>query len=127
MAGASTMQLVTAPGTAVPTAEVVLDGITTYANASQLQSQLAIGTVGDIELAPTGVLGAHDIFHVLMAYSTGTQIDIADVSITNTSGAAITGIDTAKAGLSITVHDLVDITGMSNLGLLNPHDFTFTS
>jgi len=127
VAGTSTMQLVTAPGTAVPTAEVVLDGITTYANAAQLQSQLAVGTVGDIELAPAGTLGAGDIFHVLMAYSTGTQIDIADVSIMNTTGAAISGIDTAKAGLSISVHNLVDITGISNLGLLNPHDITFTA
>ena len=98
-----------------------------YANAAQLQSQLAIGTVGDIELAPAAsILGAHDIFHVLMAYSTGAQIDIADVSIMNTTGAAISGIDTANAGLSISVHNLVDITGISNLGLLNPHDITFT-
>jgi hypothetical protein len=106
----------------VAATSLTLDGISTYADAGTVQAQLKLGGVGNINFGVA--LPAHDLVHELIAYSTGTQINIADLSILNPTGAA-TAMNTSNPALAIQVHDLIHITGQSSLGSLNPHDFVF--
>jgi hypothetical protein len=89
-------------------------------SAQALASDL--GTAGtDIILNGTGVAADTQV-DILVAYTTGTSINIADVNLTNDSGASIT--DTAL--LHPVAHDLVHITttlGLSNLN--NGHNIWF--
>jgi hypothetical protein len=122
--GASTMQLITTPG-GTPLADVTLDGISTYANAAALQAQLTNPGVGDIMFFSKSIgPAAGDRFHVLVAYSTGTQINIADVSLFNGTGATQVA-DTANPNITVSVSDLIDITGVSSLLSLNAHNIFF--
>jgi hypothetical protein len=63
-------------------------------------------------------------FQELVAYSTGTGINIADVSVVNATGATQSS-DSANANLTVTVHDLVHLTGTSSLGTLASHNIHF--
>ena len=79
--------------TANPTANVTMNSIGQYANASQLQTALTTNNVGNIVF---GGLGAHDVEHLLIAYGTGTGTNIADVTITNISGHILFGLVTRR-------------------------------
>src|SRR5262249_40173189 len=73
--GASTVQLITTPGATPGAASVLADGIGTFANAAELQTSLT--TTGNIIFNGGAVLIAHSLFHVLVAYGTGTGVNIA--------------------------------------------------
>ena len=75
-------------------ADVILDTIGDYNNAQQLVKVLTQETVGNIDLYQA--LPAHDIEHLLIAYevSGGTAVNIADVTIINTSKGTIAGLST---------------------------------
>jgi hypothetical protein len=124
--GASTLILVTAPGTPITTAaSVTLDGISTYTGAAQLQSKLISGD--DLHFG-SGVfqLGPHNIIHELVAYQvTGTNnINIADVELLNTTAGPQSG-DTANSNIQVSVHDLVHLVGVGLLSNLNTANFAF--
>jgi hypothetical protein len=111
-------------------ANVVLDAIgPVYANAAALQQALGTTAVGNLDLAGTGV-AAHTEVDILVAYNTGTSVNIADVTLANTSNAALT--DTAAIAhlgtLSVptlTVHDLVHITSTLGLANFSAHNIYF--
>ena len=121
----ASLQLLTAPG-AIPTLapDVILDGLSTYSNAAALNSALHAAGVGDINLSDTGLVITGVVEHVLVAYGTGSGVNIADVELVNTSGATQTA-DTANAALSVTALDLVSLTGTTALGDLVGHNIHF--
>ena len=81
-AGAATLgSIVTLPGTDPGPVSVTLDGITTFGNAAALQTVLT--TTGAILFNGGATLAAHSVFDVLVAYGTGTGVDIADVTLFN--------------------------------------------
>ncbi len=106
-------------------ADVILDTIGDYNNAGQLVKALTQVTVGNISLDQT--LGAHNMEHLLIAYevSGGTGVNIADVTIINTTGTAIGGfVDTANPKVSVSAVDLIDIVGQ-NVAQFDAHNFHF--
>jgi hypothetical protein len=123
--GPSTMQLITAAATAAGPANVVLDGIAHYGSDAAITTQLENSGVGNI-VFDTSVpkLGANNEIHVLIAYSTGSEIHIADLTLLNATGSAQTA-DTANPNIAIQVHTLDVITGVSVVGLLNTHNIFF--
>ena len=105
------------PGFAIPTWDMVGYNIgSAIPNAQALASDLA--TVGtDIGLNGTGV-AADSAVDILVAYSTGTSINIADVLLTNDNSSGGLSIkDTAE--LHPVAHDLVHITTTLGLAALN--------
>ena len=69
-------------------------------------------------------LTAHGVFDVLVAYGTGTGVDIADVTLFNPTAAP--DPETQRiASLMVIVHDLVDLVGTTSLGTLNAHNIFF--
>ena len=58
------------------------------------------------------------IIDILVAYNTGTGVNIADVELQNTNGGGST-TDTAASGMAVHATDLVSITGitLTQLGL----------
>ena len=123
--GPSTMQLITAAATAAGPVNVVLDGIAHYGSDAAITTQLENSGVGNI-VFDTSVpkLGANNEIHVLIAYSTGSEIHIADLTLLNATGSAQTA-DTANPNIAIQVHTLDVITGVSVVGLLNTHNIFF--
>jgi hypothetical protein len=89
------------------TANVIVDGIASYANATALACALS-GASSRLAFAGTD-LGAKDSAHMLLAYSTGSNVDVADVEFNNAS--AISQGDTAL--LSVFACDMVQTTGVS--------------
>ncbi len=112
-------------------ANVVLDAIgPIYANAAALQQALGTTAVGNLDLAGTGVQ-AHTEVDILVAYNTGTSVNIADVTLANTSGAALTdtaaiaALGTAAGTVTLAVHDLVHITSTLGLANFSAHNIFF--
>jgi hypothetical protein len=97
------------------TANVILDGITTYANARALASALA-SAAGHVQFASGGLV-AGDSAHMLFAYATGTAVNVADVEFINASTSSQS--DTAR--LTVLASDLVQLTGVS-LASLSAHN-----
>jgi hypothetical protein len=122
--GDATVQLVSTPG-AAPTKDVALDNIATYANATAFNNALHAGGVGDLLFfSGSAGIGPGDQFHVMVAYGTGTGVNIADVDLFNQTGAIQTG-DTANPNLTVTAHDVVDLVGTTSLGTLASHNIHF--
>jgi hypothetical protein len=112
-------------------ANVVLDAIgPVYANAAALQQALGTHAVGNLDLAGTGV-AAHTEVDILVAYNTGTSVNIADVTLANTSAAALTdtaaiaALGTAAGTVTLAVHDLVHITSTLGLANFSAHNIYF--
>ncbi len=114
-------------------AGLTLDSISAYANAAKLVTALTTSTVGDINFA-ADALGAHSTEHLLIAYQVAgaatPTVNIADVTITNTTGAALAGFDTATtAGITVSAIDLIHVTGTATntavLGQLVGHNVYF--
>jgi hypothetical protein len=113
--------------------DIVLDNIGGgYVSAAVLETALKTKFVGNIDLNDGGVATGTSV-DMLIAYqnSTTKEIDIADVTIVNNSGHAIT--DTADAAIvagttaSLHVTNLISIStsglvGVANLGT-NPIEF----
>ena len=109
-AGAATLgSIVTLPGTDPGAVSVTLDGITTYGSAAALQTGLT--TTGAILFNGGATLAAHSVFDVLVAYGTGTGVDIADVTLFN-NHAAPNPVLTNNGLITVSVHDLVDLAGV---------------
>jgi hypothetical protein len=120
----ASMALIAQPGATPNLAEVTLDNIATYANAGALLAALKTPTVGDINF---GIgIAPGELFHVLIAYGTGTGVNIADLSVLNTTGSGQL-FETANANLTFSAHDLVDLVGTTSLGNLNPHNIHFVN
>jgi hypothetical protein len=129
-AGAASLNLVSTAGNGVLSlighqAEVTLDGIGNYANASYLQQALTTQNVGDITFG--GGLAKGSIEHELVAYNSGTGITIADVSIQNNTGHNLfLAVNTSQSGLTVTVTDLVHLTGTdTSIQTLTGHNIFF--
>ena len=99
-----------------------------YQNASQLVTALTQSANAQI----AGLtIGAHTIEHILVAYNNlvtgGVTID--DVTITNTTGAALLGATTATAGITVSAIDMVNIIGTAanpaSVGSLHASDVQF--
>jgi hypothetical protein len=112
-------------------ANVVLDAIgPVYANAAALQQALGTVAVGNLDLAGNGV-AAHTEVDILVAYNTGTSVNIADVTLANTSAAALTdtaaiaALGTAAGTVTLAVHDLVHITSTLGLANFSAHNIYF--
>jgi hypothetical protein len=121
--GPATMQLISTPGAATNGSDITLDNIATYADAAHLQTALTTATVGNIVLFPAN-LTPHFLYHILVAYGTGTGVNIADVEIFNNTGTGQSQ-DTSNPGLTVIAHDLVDLVGTASLGNMNPHNIQF--
>ena len=93
---------------------LVLDAIQIYANASDLAAGIEAGGIGNFLLGATPTIPVD----ILVAYSTGTDINIADVHIHGTS--ANTASDTITASDMV---QLVGLTSLANLGYQQPHQF----
>ncbi len=113
-------------------ANVVLDAIgPVYANAAALQQALGTTAVGNIILAGGFGVAAHTEVDILVAYNTGTSVNIADVTLANTSGAALTdtaaiaALGTAAGTTTLAVHDLVHITSTLGLANFSAHNIFF--
>ena len=106
-------------------ADVVLNSIpSSYTDAAALATALSTETVGNFNLGTA--LPHGDIIDILVAYNTGTGVNIADVELQNTNvGGSLT--DTAASGMAVHATDLVSITGiaLTQLGL-NLGDIQFT-
>jgi hypothetical protein len=88
------------PGATVKaTANVIVDGISIYANATALAS---------LQIAGTG-LTAKDSAHMLLAYSTGPAVNIVDAKFINKS--AVNPSDTAN--LTVIASDMDQLMGVS--------------
>jgi hypothetical protein len=111
-------QLVTAPGTtlAAPTTghtvDLVLYDITTEPNAQALAGALPTGD-GNINLGTS--LNNNAEIDMLVAYSTGIAINIADVHFVNTSGTATSN----TANMHVFASDMVSIVGQTSLAALS--------
>jgi hypothetical protein len=123
----ATLQLDVDPGVVIPgsKADIVLDGIASYATSAALVTALKTTGVGDLILQGTG-LAANTEAHMLIVYSTGTSVNVADVLLQNTTESNVT--DTTK--LTVSAFDLVQIMGQSGtpvatLGKLDPHNIHF--
>jgi hypothetical protein len=121
--GPASMELVATPGFITTGAVVTLDNIATYANAGALQAALTTGGVGNINFGNYS-FPVHSLDHHLVAYGTGTGVNIADVELFNQTGSGQL-VDTANPSLTVIVHDLVDLVGTASLGNLNPHNIQF--
>ena len=106
-------------------ADIILDGISDYANASQLESALLNYAGGNIVLYGTGVAKYSQV-DILVAYSTGSSIKIADVTLDNDTNHSIvdTSLFHGSAG-SIQVHDLITLTGQGTSLALEPTNIHF--
>jgi hypothetical protein len=126
------LNLVNQPGVVIPfAADVTADGIGNYANAQYLQQALTSLNTGDLLFGLPGGFTNGSIEHVLIAYNSGSSVNIADVTIQNTSGHILGGIiDTASHNVTVTATDLVHITGAAtnndvNIGNLTSHNIFF--
>jgi hypothetical protein len=99
---------------------VVVDSVATYANAAALASALT-NSSGHFSFAGAG-LAANDDAHMLIAYSTGSSVDIADVEFDNTTSASQS--DTAH--LTVTASDMVQLVGVS-LAALTAHNIALVA
>ena len=86
---------------------LVLDAIQIYANASDLAAGIEAGGIGNFLLGATPTIPVD----ILVAYSTGADINIADVHIHGTN--ANTASDTITASDMV---QLVGLTSLANLG-----------
>ena len=113
--------IITLPGSDPGAVDVTLDGISTFTSAAQLQASLT--TTGNIHFWNGGIgsVPGHGVFHELVAYGTGTGVNIDDVTIVNTLGSTQPG-NTNNPALTVTAHDLVDLVGTTSLGTLNAHN-----
>jgi hypothetical protein len=108
------------PSNPVSLADIINDNIgPIYANAQALQNALAQAG-GNITLNGAGVAADHEV-DILVAYTTGTSINIADVTLTNTTGSAVFDTD----ALNPVVHDLVHIVTTLGLANLTAHNIDF--
>jgi hypothetical protein len=99
---------------------VVVDSVATYANAAALASALT-NSSGHFSFTGAG-LAANDDAHMLVAYSTGSSVDIADVEFDNTTTAGQS--DTAH--LTVTASDMVQLIGVS-LAALTAHNIALVA
>jgi hypothetical protein len=112
----------TADDTAKAGTDIVLDNIGGgYVSAAALQTALTTKFVGNIDLPGSGIADG-TVVDMLIAYqnSTTKEIDIADVNIINPVGNGVVH-DTAAAGITLTVTNLIGITtsglvGVADLG-----------
>jgi hypothetical protein len=119
--GSATLDSVAVAGaTLAANANVVEDGVATYANATALASALSSDS-GYLLLAGNG-LAANDEAHMLVAYSTGSNVNIADVMLDNTTSAA--QVDTAN--LTVTASDMAQLAGVS-LTALTTHNISLVA
>jgi hypothetical protein len=119
--GGATLDTVAAAGaTLAANADLVEDGVATYADAAALASALSSDS-GYFLLAGNG-LAAHDEAHMLVAYSTGSSVNIADVLFDNTTSAA--QVDTAH--LTVTASDMAQLGGLS-LASLTAHNIALVA
>ena len=101
-------QAFTAPGNNL----IEIGGANTFANASTLAN--ALQTSFDLK---TGGLSNLNDMHLLVAYSDGANIHIADVALYNTSGGATTN----SIADHVYASDMVQLTGVNNFAALNGH------
>src|SRR5262249_47867058 len=120
--GDASLQLITSPGVTPGPAGVTLDGIGTFANAAALQTSLT--TTGNIIFNSGAGLMHNSLFHVLVAYGTGTGVNIADVELFNQTGVSQT-VDTANPNITVIARDLVDLTGTTSLANVASHNIHF--
>jgi len=106
-----------APGQVISSsADFIIDSIGTYANANALATALSQETIGNFVFGHN--LSNSTIIDFLVAYNTGTGINIADVDLHNASGGNIK--DTAAA-TTIFASDMVHLTGVTSLTDLGNH------
>jgi hypothetical protein len=99
---------------------VILDGIAQYANAAALAT--AVSGAGSFSFRNGGV-GAHNDVDILVAYQTGSGVNIARVDIDNTNNFTIHNT-AANANVVVHAEDLVHLTGVT-LASLDPHNIFF--
>ena len=69
-------------------------------------------------------IGPGDIQHHLVAVNVNNDIIVSDVTLTNTTGGFLEA-GTANAGVSVAIHELVDIVGAGSVGNMLPHNIHF--
>jgi hypothetical protein len=97
--------------------DLILDGIDNeaFANAAALAAAINTTGVGNFILG-TGLEHGHEI-DLLVAYYTGTQVNIADVEIQNTNGSgSIT--NTGASGVHVYASDILSLEGANSLATI---------
>jgi hypothetical protein len=96
--------------------DFILDGINdaTFSGANALALSINTTGVGNFNLGAS--LANHHEVNLLVAYYTGTEVNIADVEIYNNSGASIT--NTGATGVEVFASDLVSLVGVTSLSSL---------
>ena len=119
----ATMALYKTPGDIILTNfQVTLDGIAIYTSFNNFVSSLESPGLGDIAFNAT--MGPGDIQHHLVAVNVNNDIILSDVTLTNNSGIALAA-DTSSPGISVGVHELVDLVGAGSVGNMLPHNIHF--
>ena len=60
----------------------------------------------------------------MVAVNVNNDIILSDVTLTNNNGIAVVA-DTATPGISVGVHELVDLVGAGSVGNMLPHNIHF--
>jgi len=118
--GAALGSVAAAGATLAANANVVVDSVAIYANAAALASALS-NSSGHLTFSGLG-LWVGDDAHLLVAYSTGSSVNIADVKFDNTTSAA--QADTAN--LTVTASDMAQLVGVS-LAALTAHNLALVA
>jgi hypothetical protein len=111
------------PGDTITTNfQVTLDGLATYVSFNDFVNALESPGMGNINFDT--FINPGDIQHHLVAANVNNDIILSDVTLTNTTGVALVA-GTANAGVSVVVHELVDLVGVGNVGNMLPHNIHF--
>jgi hypothetical protein len=103
--------------TATGHVDLILDGINdaTFANAAALAAAINTTGVGNFILG-AALSHGHQV-DLLVAYYTGTEVNIADVEIQNTNSTG-TITDTGATGVHVYASDMVSLVGVTSLSSL---------
>jgi len=123
--GVAVIQQLNPGGTVLAGTNIIELTGSNFANANAVVQSLHSVVAYNIAFSNAAV-GANDSFHVLVAYQdlTGTNVNVMDLAITDTAGAA--GITTAGATTTLHGSDMVHLTGVS-LVALTAADFGFVA
>lgn len=125
-AGAATIldEISKAGDTVDGAANVIVDLIHTYANATDLAAGLA-QAAGQLKFSQTDFTSG-SIEHLIVAYATpGNSVNIADVAIKNVSKASLSSFGTADTSISVSASDMVSLADVGNLADLSPANIEF--
>lgn len=121
---AAVQTITTAATTIAATTSVILDGVASYSNASNLASALHLASGSLIPVNVGAATGGE--FHYLVAYvDTSSNVRVADVAVQVSVGQTLAATSTAH--VNVFASDLAQLVGVSSLSSLALANFTFVA